>query len=223
MTLARVVHGLQATHEGALSTAPLDVTQAELPSRGDARPAAVLCLLFESAGETNVVLTRRARHLRDHAGEVSFPGGRLVPGEDPLLAALREAEEEVGVPAAAVSVLSELTPLTTRRSPALVRCFVGRFDGPSALAGGFSPNDEVEKAFWVPLSLLAGPDVYHEELWPVPEASKDEGPAFQAVPFFELEDDVVWGATGRLLVELLSAVFTLPVPPWAGQGSLGEL
>jgi len=222
VTLARVVHVLQATHGGALSTRPFDVTPAELPSRGDARPAAVLCLLFESAGDANVVLTRRARHLRDHAGEVSFPGGRLGPGEEPLSAALREAEEEVGVPATSVSVLGELTPLTTRRSPALVRCFVGRFAGPSALAGGLSPNDEVEKAFWVPLSVLAGPDVYHEELWPVPGASKDGGPAFQAVPFFELEDDVVWGATGRLLVELLSAVFTLPVLPSARQGTLGE-
>ena len=183
----------------------------------------MLCLLFESGGDVNVVLTRRARHLRDHAGEISFPGGRLGVTEAPLAAALREAEEEVGVPAGAVTVLGELTPLTTRRSPALVRCFVGSFAGPDTMAGGLVPNDEVERAFWVPLSVLAGPDVYHEELWPHPgPGGEGGGPRYHSVPFFQLEDDVVWGATGRLLVELLSALFALPVPGAAGAGTLEE-
>lgn len=186
---------------------PADVSSAELPNTGDGRPAAVLCLLFEDGGEANVVLTRRARHLRDHAGEVSFPGGRLNPGEAPLAAALREAGEEVGVSPGSVTVLGELTPLTTRRSPALVRCFVGCYPGPGG--GGFRLNDEVEKVICLPLATLAAPGVYHQELWP----PNDEEPpslaasgVLRAVPFFELDDDIVWGATGRLLVELLGVV-----------------
>ena len=102
------------------------VTPAELPSSGDSRPAAVMCLLFESGGEANVVLTRRSAHLRSHGGEVSFPGGRLQAGELPLQAALREAKEEIGVDPAIIEVIGQLTPLTTVRSPALVHCFVAR-------------------------------------------------------------------------------------------------
>src|SRR5690242_16816243 len=60
-------------------------------------PAAVLVALFEDADEAHVVLTRRSSNLRAHTGEVSFPGGRLDPGEEPVSAALREATEEVGL------------------------------------------------------------------------------------------------------------------------------
>ncbi len=200
------------------------VIQAELPSGADARPAAVLCLLFEEEGEANVVLTRRSAHLRSHAGEVSFPGGRLQPGESSLRAALREAHEEIGIEAGAVALIGELTPLTTVRSPVLVHCFVGRLDGsPRTRAWRFVPDArEVEKVFWASLSRLAADGVYHEELWPAPAASAarsadqpEEGRApeeggvpvsYRAIPFFRLDEDVVWGATGRLLTELLCIV-----------------
>jgi 8-oxo-dGTP pyrophosphatase MutT (NUDIX family) len=190
-----------------------------------------LCLLFDAGGEANVVLTKRAGHLPDHAGEVSFPGGRLGPGEVALAGALREAEEEVGVPASSVSVLGELTPLTTRRSPALVRCFVATFAGPASLpSGALVGNDEVERVFWAPLSRLAAPGVFHEELWPVPVSwggggqpgPGSAGATYHAVPFFQLDEDVVWGATGRLLVELLSTVLALPSRGVPGDGTLGE-
>ena len=182
------------------------VTPAELPSSGDSRPAAVVCLLFEAAGEANVVLTRRSAHLRSHGGEVSFPGGRLQRGELPLQAALREAEEEVGVDPTTIEVIGQLTPLTTVRSPALVHCFVACL--PAGPAGGEwslrSDPLEVEKVFWVPLARLAAGGVYHEELWPIPGPLG--WPSYRAVPFFRLAEDVVWGATGRLLTELLGTV-----------------
>jgi 8-oxo-dGTP pyrophosphatase MutT (NUDIX family) len=186
------------------------VTPAELPSGADARPAAVLCLLFEHDGEANVVLTRRSVHLRSHSGEVSFPGGRLQPGELPLQAALREANEEIGVDAGAIEIIGQLTPLTTVRSPALVHCFVGCFrpPAPARLTFSFDPG-EVEKVFWVSLAGLAVEGIYHEELWP---ALEDQGltahrsTTYRAVPFFGLDDDVVWGATGRLLTELVGTV-----------------
>ena len=138
--------------------AKVGVTPGELPPQADKRPAAVLCLLFEGAegfpggaegfpggaggpclegGETCVVLTRRAAHLSSHAGEVSFPGGRLSPGELPVAAALREAYEEIGVAVGDVEVIGELSPLTTRSSPASVYCFVGTFAGPGPGVAAF--------------------------------------------------------------------------------------
>jgi 8-oxo-dGTP pyrophosphatase MutT (NUDIX family) len=185
---------------------PKQVTPAELPPQADRRPAAVLCLLFEDAGEANVILTRRPAHLRSHAGEVCFPGGRLRRGELPVEAALREANEEIGVVVADIDVMGQLTPLTTVRSPALVDCFVGRFPGPTAHGPLVADPNEVDKVFWVPLAQLATGGVYHEELWP----SRYGGPKapFRAVPFFLLEEDTVWGATGRLLAELLEVVLS---------------
>ncbi len=178
---------------------------AELPPQADQRPAAVLCLLFERAGEANVVLTRRPAHLRSHAGEVCFPGGRLRRGEVPVEGALREANEEIGAVVADIEVIGQLTPLTTSRSPALVDCFVGKLSGPAPESPAFVPDpNEVDKVFWVPLAQLAMSGAYHEELWPSRQA--DEGTPFRAVPFFRLDEDTVWGATGRLLAELLGDV-----------------
>ena len=76
-----------------------------------------------------MVLTRRAAHLRTHTGEVSFPGGRLDPGETPEAGALREAAEEVGLDPAAVEVVGRLTPLATFSSSASITPVVGTLPG----------------------------------------------------------------------------------------------
>ncbi len=187
-----------------------DVAPAELPPRGDSRPAAVLCLLFERVGQVHVVLTRRSSLLRYHAGEVSFPGGRLEPGESPLEAALREAEEEVGAVPGSVEVLGELSPLTTRGSRALVHCFVAVYPDPGSDAPALAARSvEVERVFTVPLADLVAPGAFHEELWPAPGSGR------RAVPFFDLSalgEDVVWGATGRMLAELVDAVLAPRLP-----------
>ncbi len=118
-----------------------------------------------------------------------------------------------GRDAGIVEVIGQLTPLTTTRSPALVHCFVGYFarPAPEGLAVRLRPGRS-RQGFWVPLARLADTGVYHEELWPAgpgagtsaPERRRP--PSSGAVPFFRLEEDVVWGATGRLLTELLDAV-----------------
>jgi 8-oxo-dGTP pyrophosphatase MutT (NUDIX family) len=208
-----------------LGPAGTRVTPAELPEAAGSGPAAVVCLLFEHAGEANVVLTRRSAHLRSHSGEVSFPGGRLQFGEAPLQAALREANEEIGVDPAAVEIIGHLAPLTTVRSPALVHCFVAHFHGsaPESLAFAFNPG-EVEKVFWVSLAQLASDGVYHEELWPVferPGRPASQAISYRAIPFFRLDEDIVWGATGRLLTELLGAVLVRRAGV-AGQGLRAE-
>lgn len=78
------------------------------------RPAAVLCALRPRAGQLHVVLTERAGHLKQHAGQVAFPGGKIDSADaSARAAALREADEEVGLPRDAVTVLGELEPYLT--------------------------------------------------------------------------------------------------------------
>jgi len=170
-------------------------------------PAAVLVPLFERGGETRVVLTRRAAHLRTHTGEVSFPGGRLDAGESPEVGALREAAEEVGLDPAQVEVVGRLTPLATFSSGATITPVVGVMPGAPRLTA--NPH-EVEHVFDVSLAELAADGVFREERWVVPGrlmpvADSGEDGSFP-VWFFELPHDTVWGATARMLVELLRIV-----------------
>jgi len=170
-------------------------------------PAAVLVPLFEAHGETRVVLTRRAAHLRTHTGEVSFPGGRLDPGEGPETGALREAGEEVGLDAAGVTVIGRLTSLSTFSSHSTITPVVGVLDGAPRLVA--NPH-EVAHVFDVALAELAADGVFREERWsiegrPWPRTEPGGDGSFP-VWFFELPADTVWGATARMLVELLRLV-----------------
>ncbi|HLX87252.1 MAG TPA: CoA pyrophosphatase [Acidimicrobiales bacterium] len=172
-------------------------------------PAAVLVPVFEEDGECRVVLTRRSAHLRTHTSEVSFPGGRLEPGEVAEDGARREAAEEVGLDPAAVSVVGRLTPLATFSSGASITPVVGALARRPYLSGNPA---EVEAVFDVALADLAADGVFREERWRVPGRPvtpfTDAGGWFP-VWFFELPADTVWGATARMLVELLRLVFDL--------------
>lgn len=179
-----------------LGPAPDEVPAVALP--GVRRPpAAVLCALFDEGGQAHVVLTRRSSQLRSHTHQVSFPGGRLDPGEEPIDAALREAREEVGLVPERITVLGQLSSLTTVMNPSPITPFVGFLPGRPRLV----PNpSEVERAFTVPLGELIRPDVFREELWTFPDGTE------RPMHFFELIGDTVWGATARMLVELLDLV-----------------
>jgi len=164
---------------------------------GDPRPAAVLCALFDEDGQAEVLLTRRSSSLRSHSHQVSFPGGRVDEGESLLDAALREAAEEVGLDPATVEVIGRLSPLRTVVSPAPITPFVGVLPARPILR----PNPaEVERAFTVPLIELPRPEVHRQELWDYP------GEPDRPIHFFELVGDTVWGATARMLCELLDLV-----------------
>lgn len=157
----------------------------------------MLCALFEEEGAARVILTRRSTALRTHTGQVSFPGGRLDEGELALGAALREATEEVGLDPAVCEVLGELSPLVTVSSGASITPFVAALPGRPLL----TPNPaEVERVFDVALSDLTAADVYREEIWPMP------GVGDRSMYIYELDGDTVWGATARMLTELLDIV-----------------
>jgi 8-oxo-dGTP pyrophosphatase MutT (NUDIX family) len=179
-------------------SSPAEVPQVALPG-ASRRPAAVLCALFDEEGQGHVVLTRRSSRLRSHTHQVSFPGGRLDRGEDPLAAALREAKEEVGMDPSTVEVIGRLAKLRTALNPAPITPFVAVLPARPDLR----PNPaEVERAYTVPLIELTGPDVYRQEIWTFPDGVE------RPMEFYELIGDTVWGATARMLTDLLDLVLT---------------
>jgi 8-oxo-dGTP pyrophosphatase MutT (NUDIX family) len=187
---------VRALRDPIRAPGPESVAVDGIPDPGS--PAAVLVALFEEDGEARVVLTRRAAHLRSHRGEVSFPGGRLDAGESPERGAMREAAEEVGLDPAGIELIGRLSKLGTVSSGTTITPVVVRLPGRPRLCA--NPT-EVEHVFDVSLAELADPEVFGEEHWTVP--GRDE--AFE-VWFFELPEDTVWGATARMLVELLCLV-----------------
>jgi len=190
LTLGRVAKAL-AGHGGARRGAG-GVSVDGFPDPG--APAAVLVPLFEEDGEARVVLTRRAAHLRSHRGEVSFPGGRLDGDETPEQGALREAAEEVGLDPTGVELVGRLTKLGTVSSGTTITPVVAFLPGRPRL---WANPHEVEHVFDVSLTELADPGLFREERWAFP--GREEFPVW----FFELPADTVWGATARMLVELL--------------------
>jgi 8-oxo-dGTP pyrophosphatase MutT (NUDIX family) len=182
----------------------LDELAATIAARGPGRPmavdfpagrhSAVLIALFPGERGAEVVLTRRSQGLRNHRGEISFPGGRLDPGETPVEAALREAHEEVALDPSLVTVVGELDQIATMVSHSLIVPVVGTLTGRPELRASAG---EVDRILTAPLVDLLDAEVYREERWGSP-------PLDRAIHFFELVDETVWGATGRILVQLLS-------------------
>lgn len=177
------------------------------PPEGALR-SAVLVPLFEEDGQVWVVLTRRSQHLRAHKGEIAFPGGRQDDGESLMDAALREAEEEIALDTKVVEIVGELNHLATLSSNSSIVPYVGILPNrPVKLV----PNpDEVEAVLMVPLDELVQDDVFHTELWEWQEATGLIGE--RPIHFFDLYGDTIWGATGRMLVNLLTLVLGVPNP-----------
>lgn len=164
------------------------------PTFPDARASAVLIALADGGQGAEVLLTRRSRALRNHKGEMSFPGGRMDPGETPEETALREAHEEVGLDPSLVTLFAELDHLSTVVSRSHIVPVVGRL--PRIIPLG-PASGEVERVLWLPLAELVRPDTYRSERW-------GRTPTDRLLHFFELEDETVWGATAHMLVDLLS-------------------
>jgi 8-oxo-dGTP pyrophosphatase MutT (NUDIX family) len=159
----------------------------------DPRPSAVLVVLTDVGAGPEVLLTRRSWEMRSHRGEVSFPGGRMDPGESALDAALREAHEEVGLEPALVTVRGELDHLDT----AVTRSYIVPKVGTVADRLDLRPHTtEVERVLWVPLAEFTRDGAYRTEHWGV-------APLDRMLHFFELEDETVWGATARIIADLL--------------------
>jgi 8-oxo-dGTP pyrophosphatase MutT (NUDIX family) len=164
------------------------------PAFPGARHSAVLVALAPSGRGVEVLLTRRSMDMRTHRGEISFPGGRLDPGETASEAALREAHEEVGLDPALVTIEGELEHLNTIVSRSYIVPVIGRLAEPVDVQPA---SPEVDRVLWVPLSEFTRPDTYRSERWGTP-------PTDRLLHFFELDDETVWGATASVIVQLLS-------------------
>jgi len=209
--LARVLAALEAA--GQAGPVPADVGKdgifeapvvGEMPAPLRDVNAGVLAAFFEEAGEARVILTRRSSGLRTHQGQVSFPGGRLDEGEDAVAAALREAFEEVDLDPSLVTTIGWLHPVLTMVSASYILPVLGTVEGRPELVA--NPG-EVERIFDVALAELADPAVFHEERWRIPGRviAGSEDNSFP-VWFFEVSGELIWGATARMLYELLSVV-----------------
>jgi 8-oxo-dGTP pyrophosphatase MutT (NUDIX family) len=164
------------------------------PAFPGARHSAVLVALAPSERGVEVLLTRRSMDMRTHRGEISFPGGRLDPGETAADAALREAHEEVGLDPALVTVEGELEHLNTIVSRSYIVPVIASLAEPVDVRPA---SPEVDRVLWVPLVEFTRPDTYRSERWGTP-------PTDRLLHFFELDDETVWGATASVLVQLLS-------------------
>jgi 8-oxo-dGTP pyrophosphatase MutT (NUDIX family) len=164
-----------------------------LPAFPNARHSAVLIVLTDVGEGAEVLLTTRSWQLRNHKGEVSFPGGRMDPGETPTDTALREAWEEVGLDPSLVTIHGELEHLNTVVSRSYIVPKVATVPHRPPLTPHAA---EVDRVFWLPLAELTRAGTYRSERW-------GTRPVDHVLHFFETDDETIWGATARMLVDLL--------------------
>ncbi len=158
----------------------------------DCREAGVLALLYPRMGEPHLLVTVRRAHLSQHAGQISFPGGRREPDEALLQTALRETREEVGLDPSLIEVMGALTPLYVPPSNYCVYPFVGFTRAEPDLI----PHDyEVERIEHVPLRCFLDRGNLREEDWTI------RGERLR-VPFYHVEGLTIWGATAMMISEI---------------------
>ncbi|MEP4379898.1 MAG: CoA pyrophosphatase [Alphaproteobacteria bacterium] len=159
-------------------------------------PAAVLVPLLDHGDRITVLLTERAADLRAHAGQISFPGGRIDPEDtSPEAAALREADEEIGLPSASVEVIGRLDTYEVRTGFEITPV-VGFVEPGFDMV--YEPG-EVADAFEVPLSFILDP-ANHERQSRVFQGKRR---FFYVLPY---EDRYIWGATAGMLVNLFEVL-----------------
>jgi 8-oxo-dGTP pyrophosphatase MutT (NUDIX family) len=159
-----------------------------LENYGKNKLASILVVIY---GEPPiVVMTEKPKHMKFHAGEISFPGGKLDSTDDNLLeTALRETREEIGLTLRPEQVIGQLNPVITLNSGFTILPFVSVVDEIPPL----SANAEVEKIFHIPLesflkTMANDPDPTHNLI--------------QEMYTFEFQGNIVWGASARVLKQI---------------------
>ena len=177
-----------------LRAALLDPAYAQTIEVDGSTIAAVLVPLFERDQQLHAVFTRRPTHLRLHAGQISFPGGRREPGDADLTAtALREAQEEIGLHPDTVELLGALAPIPTVVSDIAVYPVVGLI--PLRSEPWAPAQEEVESVIEASLPLLAA--THRLQTVQRPDGTRVTTDAYTA------GEETIWGATARILTDLL--------------------
>jgi 8-oxo-dGTP pyrophosphatase MutT (NUDIX family) len=214
---------LEPVRAGVGTITTQDLTQFLPPEDADPRRGAVLMLFADGPAHTledgRLLLTERSHHMRSHPGQVSFPGGSIDPGETPVQAALREAEEETGLDPAGVEVFGELPELWLPPSNFSVTPILGWWREPTEVR--VVDPAEVHAIHLVALADLVREDhriqVRHPSGW--------VGPAFLIGPN---RDVILWGFTAGVITRLFDFLgWATPwddyevrdLPPYMLQGS----
>ena len=166
-----------------------------MPDDGSTRRSAVLILLYpDSNGSLFLLFTLRSNNLRTHKGQISFPGGRMEPGESSRQTALRETEEEVGIARDSIEVLGSTSNLYVSASNSLVTPIVGYI----AERPEFTPEpSEVEEIIEVDLDRFLDPGIFQHHY----RTSKE---VRWKVPTWNIHKTTpLWGATAMMLSEFL--------------------
>jgi 8-oxo-dGTP pyrophosphatase MutT (NUDIX family) len=179
---------------GALSEVLLGIESHDRPQADKQVAAAVLVPLYEDrAGELRVVLTKRRANLRRHAGEISFPGGRRDPDDGSLSdTALREAEEEIGLAREDVTLVGALERTSTFATNYAIHPFVGLLDGRRPWRASQLEVDSVLE----PSLRQIGAGARRTRM-------ERRGIAFETDAYV-FDGELVWGATARILEDLLA-------------------
>ncbi|MEM6344993.1 MAG: CoA pyrophosphatase [Bacteroidota bacterium] len=166
--------------------------------REDHRKSGVLALFYPYLGEPHLVFMERTQDGKVHGGQISFPGGKMEASDpDAHATALREAEEELAIPAAEVELIGGLTELYIPPSNFMVYPSVGYLP----YRPDFIPSpDEVARVVEIPLAELLDPSNLKSLYHPVGGGRKIKAPAFS------VRGNVIWGATAMMLSELLDIV-----------------
>ena len=163
------------------------------------KPGGVIILLYEEEGLIKFPLIKRPDYPGAHGGQVSLPGGKAEPGEDAIQTALRECEEEIGVLRKGVNVLGKLSDFLVIPSNYLVTPIIATFNEKP----DFHPDPfEVSRILYAPLDAILDTDAVKES--EILAAGKYR----MVAPHFEIDGEIVWGATAMILNEfrlLLSA------------------
>ena len=184
---------LAARLRDALARPPIEPPlEGDLPElRAQADVAAAVLIAITDRPEPGVILTVRREHMRTHAGQIAFPGGRIDPGEDPVAAAIREAHEEVLVPPELVDVIGAIDPYRTVTGY-VVTPVLGVLPPDIAL----EPHEhEVADLFEAPLGYLLDPS--NQQL----RSALFQG---RTRHYYEIvwNDRRIWGATAAMIVNL---------------------
>lgn len=158
------------------------------------KKSSVLLLLFEEENDLNVCLIKRPAHMKHHAGQVAFPGGKIENYETPLHTALRETTEEIGVTPDSVKIAGSLSEVYINVSNFLVLPFIGWTDSKPEWKIN---KQEVEKVFSFPILKFGNKKEYSL-------VSTTTGT--MEVPCFRFENEIIWGATAMIIQEFTDLI-----------------